>query len=169
MHSAPFDPLAEAATQWRRHRLGEPDAMHAAISLIHAQQVVATAIDRALRPLDLSFARYEILMLLAFSRTGALPTTKMGERLLVHPTGITRLVDKLEQQGLVLREAHPDDRRSTLVRITVQGRSVGSEATAILGDMHFGMDLSGSDMKQLTALLAKLRMGSAADGRWTAR
>ena len=77
--------------------------MYAAISLIHAQQVMSMAIDRALKPLGLTFARYEVLMLLSFSAAGSLPITKMGERLLVHPTGITRLVDKLVVGGFVER------------------------------------------------------------------
>src|SRR5262245_53466319 len=96
-----FDPLAEARRQWLARDLHEPLSMYAAVSIIHAQQVVTTAIDRALKPLGLTFARYEVLMLLSFSRTGALPITKVGERLLVHPTGITKLVDKLEAQQLV--------------------------------------------------------------------
>lgn len=137
--------------------MGEPLAMHTAISVIHAQQMVTTAIDRALRPFDLTFARYEVLMLLSFSKTGALPTTKMGERLMVHPTGITRLVDKLEEQGLVAREPHPDDRRSTLVRITRSGRRLGTQATDVLADMRFGIGLTGPDLEKLISLLAKLR------------
>ena len=160
---AHFDPLAEAARQWRRHRLDEPSAMHAAISIIHAQQLVVTAIDRSLKPLDLTFARYEVLMLLSFSNVGALPTTKMGERLMVHPTGITRLVDKLQQQGLVTREPHPVDRRSTLVRITPRGRSVADEATDVLVGIRFGIGLTGADLAKLTQLLGALRMTSAPD------
>src|SRR5690606_31439960 len=105
--AAPFDPLAEARRQWLAQHLDEPLSMYAAVSIIRAQQIVTTAIDRALKPLGLTFARYEVLMLLSFSRTGALPITKMGERLLVHPTGITKLVDKLEAYGLVRREPNP--------------------------------------------------------------
>lgn len=136
--------------------------MHAAISVIHAQQLVTTAIDRALKPFELTFARYEVLMLLSFSKTGALPTTKMGERLMVHPTGITRLVDKLEEQGLVEREPHPADRRSTLVRITPAGRRLGTRATDVLADMRFGIGLAGQDLENLISLLGKLRNASTA-------
>src|SRR5690606_16627100 len=80
------DEIAEARRQWEAHRLDEPLAMAAATSIMRAQQLVATAVDRALRPLGLTFARYEVLMLLDFSRQGALPITKVGERLMVHPT-----------------------------------------------------------------------------------
>lgn len=136
--------------------------MHAAVSLIHAQQVVTSAIGRALKPVGLSFARYEVLMLLSFSRTGALPITKVGQRLLVHPTGITKLVDKLEANELVRREDNPVDRRGTLVRLTPKGRRVGRRASRLLADVRFGADLPDDDLQQLIGLLGRLR--SAADG-----
>lgn len=152
-----FDPLLEARRQWISHGLAEPLAMTAATSIIHAQQVVQTAIDRVLRPLGLTFARYEVLMLLSFSRTGSLPMTKIGERLLVHPTGITKLVDKLEAEDLVRREPNPEDRRGTLVRVTAAGRRLGREASEAIGEIRFGAELPDDDLEQLVGLLARLR------------
>jgi DNA-binding MarR family transcriptional regulator len=160
--ATPFDPLAEARRQWLAQDLDEPLPMYAAISIIHAQQLVSTAIDRALKPLGLTFARYEVLMLLSFSRSGALPITKVGERLLVHPTGITKLVDKLEAQELVCREANPDDRRGTLARITPAGRRLGRRASKVLAEIRFGADLPEDDLEQLVELLRRLRSAAGA-------
>src|SRR4051794_2118639 len=95
-----FDAIAAAQANWTKHNLPQPDAMAAATSIMRAEQIVNAAVEQALRPLDLSFARWEVLMLLCFSRQGSLPMTKIGDRLMVHPTGITKLVDKLEEQGL---------------------------------------------------------------------
>ncbi|HMJ77883.1 MAG TPA: MarR family transcriptional regulator [Iamia sp.] len=159
-----FDPLEEAQRQWLAHDLGEDLAMATATSIIHAQQVVTTAIERALRPLDLTFARYEILMLLSFSRAGALPITKVGERLLVHPTGITKLVDKLEAQGLVRREPNPNDRRGVLARVTPEGRRVGTRASKVLAGVRFGADLPEEDLLQLVDLLRRLRGAGRIEG-----
>jgi DNA-binding MarR family transcriptional regulator len=152
-----FDPLAEARRQWLARKLDEPLSMYAAVSIVHAQQIVTTAIDRTLKPLGLTFARYEVLMLLSFSRTGALPITKVGARLLVHPTGITKLVDKLEAGGLVGRENNPDDRRGTLAHITPAGRRLGRRASKVLADMRFGANLPPDDLEQLVELLRRLR------------
>lgn len=135
--------------------------MYSAISLIHAQQVVTTIIDRALKPLGLTFARYEVLMLLSFSSSGSLPITKMGERLLVHPTGITRLVDKLVSQGLVERVQHPDDRRSVLVAVTDDGRRLAEEATAILGEVQFGLPHPAKELEELVSVLEEMRSRTA--------
>lgn len=154
-----FDAIGEARRQWETRGLAEPVAMTAATSVIRAQQLVSTAVDRALRHLGLTFARYEVLMLLSFSKTGALPITKVGERLMVHPTGITKLVDKLEQQGLVERQPNPDDRRGVLARITDAGRRVAAEGTEAVARERFGLDLSESDLATLTRILQRHRLG----------
>lgn len=152
-----FDPLAEARRQWEAHDLDEPLAMHAAVSIIHAQQVVTKAIERVLRPFGLTFARYEVLMLLSFSRTGCLPITKIGERLLVHPTGITKLVDKLEVHHLVAREPNEMDRRGTLVRITPAGRRLARRTSTVLAEVRFGTDIPDDALNELIDLLGALR------------
>jgi DNA-binding MarR family transcriptional regulator len=135
--------------------------MAAATSIIRAQQLVSTRVDRALRHLGLTFARYEVLMLLSFSRTGALPITKVGERLMVHPTGITKLVDKLEQQGLVERVPNPDDRRGVLARITEAGRRVAAEGTEAVAAERFGLDLPDPDLATLSRILRRHRLDQA--------
>src|SRR3712207_6577384 len=125
----PFDPIAEARRHWREHGWDDAaEGMAAVTSLMRAQQLMLATIDAQLRPLGLTFARYEVLMLLYFSRTGALPLGKVGQRLQVHPTSITSAMDKLQAQGFVRRRPHPSDRRTTLAEITDAGRAVAREA-----------------------------------------
>jgi DNA-binding MarR family transcriptional regulator len=153
-----FDAIEEARRQWEVHQLGEPLAMAVATSLIRCNQVVSAACDGALKPLGLTFARYELLTILSFSRAGALPMTKLGERLMIHPTGITKLVDKLEQPGLVRREPNPDDRRGILVHVTDAGRVMATQASALVAEVRFGTDLPDGDLLQLLQLLRKIRL-----------
>src|SRR5690606_27301715 len=80
-----FDPIARAASIWSE-RFGDSGAMAAATSIMRVQQLLIGEFDRICRPYGLTFARYEALVLLSFSRTGALPMAKIGERLMVHPT-----------------------------------------------------------------------------------
>ncbi|MCW2778658.1 MAG: MarR family transcriptional regulator, partial [Frankiales bacterium] len=71
---------------------------------------------------------------------------------------ITGVVDKLEQQGLVVRVPHPSDRRTVLARLTEEGRRVADEATAALNDGPFGsLPLSGDEAEQLIDVLGRLR------------
>src|SRR6187401_2009080 len=129
----PFDPIEEAARQWST-RWDAVDGMRAVTSLMRVQQLVLNELDETLREHGLTFARYEALVLLTFSRRGSLPLGKMGERLQVHPTSVTSIVRRLEAAGLVRRTPHPDDGRAVLCEITQAGRELVERATKDLVD-----------------------------------
>jgi DNA-binding MarR family transcriptional regulator len=135
--------------------------MSATTSVMRVHQLVIAQVDEALRPFGLTFARYEALVLLAFSRRGALPLGKMGDRLMLHPTSVTNIVDRLERQGLVERTAHPTDRRTTLASITDDGRRVVGKATEAVTSTGFGLaSLTDDELDQLTGLLRKVRVAA---------
>jgi len=150
----PFDPIDRAARIWER-RFGPSSAMAAVTSIMRAQQLLLGELDGILRPYGLTFARYEALVLLAFSRTGALPLRVIGERLMVHPTSVTNTVDRLERDGLVQRRPNPRDGRGTLAEITPAGREVVTRSTADLMAARFGM--AGYDSLELGELFTLLR------------
>ena len=109
--------------------------------------------------LGLTFARYEVLMLLLFSRRGSLPLGKVGARLQVHPASVTNVVDRLEADGLVRRVPHPSDGRTTLAEITPAGRSLAERATTALNAAVFEpVALTGPQVDQLVGLLRRLRV-----------
>lgn len=154
-----FDPIEEARTQWSvRWDPDVSDAMAAATSIMRAQQVVLAAVDGALRPFGLTFARYEGLVLLSFSRQGTLPLGKMGKRLMIHPTSVTNIIDRLEQQALVRRIPHPTDGRTTLAEITAEGRRLAARATEAVNEVSFGLEsLSKQDLQHLIRIIRRLR------------
>jgi DNA-binding MarR family transcriptional regulator len=105
-----------------------------------------------------TFARYELLMLLYFSRAGSLPMAKIGERLQVHPTSVTNAVDRLESAGLVRRTAHPTDRRTTLVELLAPGREIALAATGDLNAEVFSAPgFSPSGVTALVDILTEMR------------
>jgi DNA-binding MarR family transcriptional regulator len=154
-----FDPIAEARRQWEAHGWEEAaPGMAAVTSIFRAQQIYLARIDAVLRPLGLTFARYEVLMLLLFSRAGSLPLNKVGARLQVHPTSVTNAVDRLLAQGFLLRIPHPTDKRTTLAEITEKGRAVAVEATnAVNREVFTSPGLSQSHLDELVELLRRLR------------
>lgn len=164
MSSTPLkvDPIEEARRQWVAHGWeSAAPGMAAVTSLARAQQILFQRIDAVLRPLDLTFARYEILMLLTFSKRGALPMTRMGALLQVHPTSVTSAVDRLERQGYAERKAHPTDRRAVLAAITDKGRSQAKLATTRLNEEVFEKPgLSTRQTQQLTSILREVRSGA---------
>jgi DNA-binding MarR family transcriptional regulator len=155
----PFDPILEARRQWIVHGWGDvADGMAAVTSVIRAQQIFLARVDEVLRPLGLTFARYEVLMLLVFSRAGSLPLNKMGARLQVHPTSITNAVDRLVGQDLLRRVPHPTDGRTTLAEITDEGRELALQATNAVNEAVFAdPGLPGPDVKILVEVLQNLR------------
>ncbi|MGI5125435.1 MarR family winged helix-turn-helix transcriptional regulator [Pseudonocardia sp. CA-107938] len=153
----PFDPIMRAAELWEK-RIGPSRTMAAVTSVMRAQQILLSAVDTALRPHGLTFARYEALVLLTFARTGKLPMRVMGERLQLHPTSVTNIVDRLQADGLARRTPHPTDRRATLVEITEAGSARLESATAAVTGIDFGLTgLSAEEETTLTDLLAKVR------------
>jgi DNA-binding MarR family transcriptional regulator len=163
-HARPlrFDPIAEARRQWQAHGWREAaDGMAAVTSVIRAQQIFLARVEAVLKPFGLSFARYELLMVLSFSRRGELPLSKLGSRLQVHPTSVTNAVDRLERQGLLLRQPHPTDRRTTLAAITPVGRRTALSATDSLNREVFAqVGLDPGEVRSLLEVLDRLRAGA---------
>src|SRR5436305_15254216 len=96
--------------------------MAAVTSIMRAQQILLAGLDGLLRPYGLTFARYEALVLLAFSRHGALPLRGIGERLMVHPTSVTNTAARPDRDGLVRRRPNPRHGRGPLASFTPRGR-----------------------------------------------
>ena len=125
----PDDPIELARANWVRHGWEEAaDGMALVTSVMRVQQVFLARIE-AIRPFGLTFARYEVLRLLAFTRRGVMPVGKIGERLQVHPASVTNAVQRLEADGLVRRTDNPNDGRSVLAEITDSGRRLVEECT----------------------------------------
>jgi DNA-binding MarR family transcriptional regulator len=156
----PFDPIERAGRTWEQ-RFGPASAMRAATSVFRVQQILLARFDEVLRPHELTFARYEVLVLLTFSRTGELPLKVIGSRLMVHPTSVTNAIDRLVAAGYVARRPNPDDGRGVLATITERGRAVVGEATTALTELEFGLgDLPEAERASLFDILRRVRLGA---------
>ena len=159
------DPIREAHRQWVAHGWTDAaDGMAMVTSVVRAQQLLMERIDAALRPLDLTFARYEVLQLLAFSRSGSMPMTRLGSLLQVHPTSVTSAVGRLVAQGYVERVRSEDDRRVVRAVLTDAGRAAVERATEALNAQVFEQPgLPGPEVTRLTEQLTRLRAGLGED------
>lgn len=155
------DPIELAADNWRgRGWSAAVDGMAVVTSVMRAQQLLLGEVEAALRPFDLTFARFEVLRLLAFSRRGALPMGVVGERLQVHPASATNAVNRLEADGLAERSSDPGDRRRVLVSPTAAGRARVEAATEVLNTSVFQRLPMGDDASSaVIAGLRELRQG----------
>jgi DNA-binding MarR family transcriptional regulator len=153
----PFDPIERAGELWEKH-VGDASSMRVATSIMRVQQLLIGEFDRVLKPLDITFARYEVLRLLSFSREGRLPLSVIGERLMVHPTSVTNAIDRLVASGFVARTPDIHDRRRVYASLTSDGKRVLRRATKALMEIDFGLGaLSTAERKQVFDVLRTVR------------
>lgn len=153
------DPIELARTNWVAHGWSDAaDGMALVTSIMRVQQVFLARIEAVLRPHGLTFARYEVLRLLSFTRTGAMPVGKIGQRLQVHPASVTNAVQRLVEDGHVTRAPHPTDGRSVLAEITPLGRTLVETCTDALNDRVFSsVPIAADDQRSAFDALKSMR------------
>jgi DNA-binding MarR family transcriptional regulator len=165
-----FDPIAEARRQWEAH--GWVDAapgMAAVTTITRVQQILEARVEEALAPHGLTFARYEILRLLGFTRSGMLPMGKISDRLQVHPASVTSAVKRLEREGLIERVTDDADNRVVLAVLQPAGREVLRPATRAVNSVFESTGLTEADLDDLVDMLNPIRRlaGDIVSGRAT--
>lgn len=152
------DPIAVARDNWVAAGWSEAaDGMALVTSIMRIHQLVLTEAETALRAHELTFARFEVLMLLRFSTRGALPVGKIGERLQVHPASVTNAIQRLEASGLVKRAPNPADGRSVIASITPAGERVVDAAVVDLNRVFSGLAIAPSHQRAVFSSLQRWR------------
>ena len=107
----------------------------------------------------LSFRWYDVLVQLE-EAGGGVPMNEIASRILASKSGLTRVIDRMEEAGLVRRERPPDDRRVVLVRATPEGLAALEDSRAVHRDgirRHFTELLDGRDLARLEQMMEKVR------------
>jgi DNA-binding MarR family transcriptional regulator len=121
-------------------------------------QLVNAEVERVLKDFGLTRTGYLVLATVQLSEDGTRLLGRIATHMMVHPTTVTLVVDRLEEQGLLVRQPHPTDRRATHAKITPAGRALMKEATRALDKVGFGMPgLTSVQAERLTAMLAPIR------------
>ena len=112
--------------------------------------------------------RYGILLRLAQADNGSMRPSDLAGALLLSRSGATRLVDRLERDGLVERRSCATDRRGNVIALTPEGEAafVRAGRVHLRGiDEHVGSHLTENEMKTLRRILTKLSNSIAVTGR----
>lgn len=124
-------------------------------ALLHAHHEVVEALDDELQDEhDLALTEYDVLLRLAREADGAVRMTDLADRVLMSPSGLTRLVDRLASRRLVDRREDPEDGRVALAVITAQGRRALRDAarTHLRGIReHFTGKLTPAQLQQVAS------------------
>ena len=131
----------------------------AAVSLMRTADMVRRAVAAVLERRGLTPQQFNVLRILRGARPKGLPTLVIAERMIEQTPGITRLIDRLEEKSLVLRERCPTDRRQVFCRITRQGLALLSRVDK---PVHQAEEialaaLSPRQLSQLITLLDRAR------------
>ncbi len=132
----------------------------ALIALFRGYNAVIKEFNRLLARFDLTEPQFNILLLLA-QEEGGMALSRLGEKMLVTRSNITGLIDRLEREGLIVRDSLPSDRRATLARITEKGLGVLREAVPLLCQKinEITKVLSDEEKRGMVESLRKLRHG----------
>jgi len=153
-------------TEIRQTKPFRSTAQEATVALLRTASVVSRALGRVLEPAGLSLAQYNALRIIRGAGTGGIPTLSVRERMIEEGTTITRLLDKLEDAGLIRRERSFPDRRQVMCFATDAGRklldtldprvdSADEQAVAALGE---------AQLERFIEILDAVRLSNAERG-----
>ena len=113
----------------------------------------------------IAIAGYDVLLQLAEAPDNRLRMSELAEAVLLSRSGLTRLVDRLQKDGLVLRQPDPEDARGMFTVLTGKGRDTLRDASKVhlAGVSQLVLSrLSEPELRQLQALMVKLDPAAAA-------
>ena len=114
-------------------------------------------LEAALKPVGLSPSQYNVLRILRGAEAEGLACREVAKRMVTRDPDITRLLDRLEARGLVIRARDREDRRVITVRITPEGLRLLQELEAPVAELP-QLQLGHLDEAQLRTLIELLQM-----------
>ena len=148
--------LSDEIKQRRPFRSAEQEA-HLSVSRTAA--LLEHTFAELVRPFGVTPTQYNVLRILQGAGEGGLCRNEVRDRLVARVPDASRLLERLEQMGLVERERDGGDRRLVNTRITAEGRAVLARLEAPVAELHarqFG-HLSRTELESLVDLLARVR------------
>jgi len=126
-------------------------------TLLDTARILRTHLDQRARDHGTTRAQWGVLGRLC--REEGLTQAELAEMLDIQPISLTRLVDKLDAQGLVERRPHPTDRRANRLFLTPEGRTAAEAfaplALDVFDEIFAGLD--AAEIAELAALIGRMR------------
>jgi DNA-binding MarR family transcriptional regulator len=134
------------------------------VSLLRTADALARGAEALLKPSGLSATQYNALRILRGAGAEGLACREVGCRLISRDPDITRLLDRMESRGLILRARGEKDRRVVRTRITAEGLRILRELDAPVQELHRRQlhHLPAKELLKLSRLLEQARAGGSA-------
>ena len=132
------------------------------LSIVRTTSTLTDRVEELLKPYGISLTQYNVLRILRGAGQGGLCRNEVRDRMLTRMPDMTRLLDRMEDAGLVKRSREQDDRRMVLTEITAQGRELLSELDRPMAQLHREQlsQLTDAQLRSLIDLLTLVREGS---------
>jgi DNA-binding MarR family transcriptional regulator len=129
------------------------------VSLMRTADALSRGGEALLKPYGLSGTQYNVLRILRGAGEKGLACREVGCKLISRDPDITRLLDRMESRGLIVRAREAQDRRVVKTRITQEGLRLLAELDAPVNDLHRRQfrHLPEKKLRQLLALLDRAR------------
>ncbi len=129
------------------------------LNLERTTAVLGHAFAEALKRFDITPTQYNVLRILRGAGASGLCRNEVRDRMIAQVPDVTRLLDRLEDAGLIARERQTNDRRQVLTLITQKGLDLLAELDEPVAAMHKRAlgHMTAEQLQQLTALLAIAR------------
>jgi DNA-binding MarR family transcriptional regulator len=143
----------------RQRRPFETLEQEAHLNVVRTAAVLTDALERVVKPAGLTLAQFNALRILRGAEPGGLCRNELRDRLVTRMPDVTRLLDRLEQAGLVVRERADADRRLVRTRITAGGLALLAEVDPAVRAEHRRLlgHLEPDDLRALSDLLTRAR------------
>ncbi len=132
-----------------------------ALSVLHTADAVTRAYTEAMAPFDVTFQQYNVLRIVRGAGSAGLPTSLIGERMIEHNPGLTRLIDRLERKKLLKRKRSKTDRRVVTCHLTKEADELLGTMQDVVSETEQRM-MAGFDedeLKLVLGLFSRLREG----------
>ena len=129
------------------------------LALLKAADALGQQAERLTRTANLTGTQYNVLRILRGAGPEGLACRGIGERMITHDPDITRLLDRMEKQGLITRERQKDDRRVVKTRMTPHGLALLKPLDQPMRDLHKQQfqRMAATRLKTLYDLLEEIR------------
>lgn len=127
------------------------------LSVVRTSSTLTDMVEDLLKPFGISGTQYNVLRILRGAGDEGLCRNELRDRMLTRMPDMTRLLDRMEEAGLVTRSRERDDRRMVLTRITARGRELLSQLDRPMNDLH-RKQLAQLDDDQLRSLIDLLTL-----------
>ena len=133
------------------------------LSVVRTTSALTDRVEDLLKPYGISATQYNVLRILRGAGEGGLCRNELRDRMLTRMPDMTRLLDRMEEAGLVTRARERDDRRMVLTRITARGQELLGELDRPMSDLHRDQlsRLTDEQLRALIDLLTAVREGNS--------